>query len=853
MTDESSQSNITGEAVLFGAGNHEIGDAQDDWPIVAVEPDAHTGVRVYRRSGSSVSCKQEPFLPWMLLRDPPGSDLHSAAVTELSGEGYRYLAEFRTQSDFHEVRFRLRDLRRESLSYMGAKSVLMRSGQTLFKELRFDEIVRLQFDIETFGLDPRPEHCRVFLIAVSDSMGFLELIEGDEREILERFIALVHERDPDVIEGHNVYGFDLPFIITRAERHGIRLSLGRDGSEPTKGRERNYAIGGATRPFTPVYIHGRHVLDTYLIVQRYDWARGSLSGYGLKECARTFGFAHENRVELPGAKIGEIYGTDPALVREYAQQDVVETRMLADLITPVEFYQTQMVPDNYGQVAVTGSGERINSLFVRAYLNAGQAVPLPESSKPFPGGYTEVRRTGVVERVVKADVESLYPSLMLTHHISPSKDSLGVFEPALRDLTQRRIEAKRSAAEAKDEATAQYWDGVQGSFKILINSFYGYLAGPFPWNDYGAARKVTELGRALVVDIAERIELSGGSVIEIDTDGVYFVPPEAVVEEAAEKAYVETLGSALRSGIRLAFDGRYARMLSVKTKNYVLESYDGKRTFKGSSLRSRADERFGRKFLESAVDLLLRNDKPGVGRLYSQVVDDLVNHRVGIEDLARRERVTEKTFNSDQKRRSKGIAEGVAIGDYMMIFEKAGGELGLVTDFKRPGDENTKHYIEKLFQICQATRRCVWPGVFRAIYRARLGSARFGARDIGSFLGGAPPSFRSEHTSFVSPNRIRATEKSRLIGIRDATVISSEHTSFVSPNRIRASDLRNPRLIGGNNEGLGFLSVAVELEAADESRLSLLRNGRAWEPLGFLSRGRARSCRRKPALSLLRK
>jgi len=696
MTAESSQSNITGEQVLFG-----MASAPEDSCIVAVEPEPQSGVRVYRRSGSKITCSLEPFSPWLLLSDPPESDLGADRVVPLDGEGYRYIAEFRTQSEFHNARFSLRDRRRDSISYPGAKSVLMRSGQTLFKGMRFDEIVRLQFDIETFGLDPQPENNRVFLIAVSDSHGLLELVEGDEAEILERFVEIVHERDPDVIEGHNLLGFDLPFVMCRANRCGIRMSLGRDDSEPTMGRERNYAIGGASRPFTPIYIHGRHVLDTYLIVQRYDWAKGSLTRYGLKECARTFGFAHENRVELPGDKIGEIYASDKALVQEYARQDVVETRLLADLVTPVEFYQTQMVPDNYGQVAVTGNGERINSLFVRAYLHAGHAVPFPEASRPFPGGYTEVRLTGVLERVVKADVESLYPSLMLSHRIAPARDSLGVFEPALRDLTQRRIQAKRSAAEAEDVAVSQYWEGVQGSFKVLINSFYGYLGGPFPWNDYSAARRVTELGRELVVDVAERIEQSGGRVIEIDTDGVYFVPPEATVGAADEQAYVEQLGSTLRSGIRLAFDGRYARMLSVKTKNYVLEGYDGKRTFTGSSLRSRADERYGRRFLEAAVDLLLRNDKPGVSLLYRQTFSDLQNHLIGIEDLARRERVTEKTHSSSQKRRSKTIAEGVAIGDYMMVFEKANGELGLVSEYKKPGDENTRYYTEKLYRFAK--------------------------------------------------------------------------------------------------------------------------------------------------------
>ena len=44
-------------------------------------------------------------------------------------------------------------------------------------------------------------------------------------------VACIRERDPDVIEGHNIFGFDLPYLAARAKMHSIRLELGRDGSE----------------------------------------------------------------------------------------------------------------------------------------------------------------------------------------------------------------------------------------------------------------------------------------------------------------------------------------------------------------------------------------------------------------------------------------------------------------------------------------------------------------------------------------------------------------------------------------------------------------------------------------------
>ncbi len=437
---------VTSDEALFGL--------DPTTNIVAVEPDYMQGAWLYRREGTKVRREFVPFKPWILLTAIPSFPLPEVNYIELDGTGYNILAEFHSQQAYQEGRFRVREAHLSNLTYPGgAKMALIRLGMTLFKGMTFEDVVRMQFDLETMGLNPEPDENKILMIAVSDNRGLVDIIEGDEKEILERFVALVNDRDPDVLEGHNVYGFDLPYLLTRAEKLGVRLKLGRDGSEPRKGMERNYAIaaGGNTRPFTPVYIHGRHVVDTYLVVQRFDWAKQALTSYGLKECARVFGFADADRVELPRERITEIYRDDPELVKTYARQDVIETQKLAELISPVEFYQAQMVPDNYGQVIVTGNGEKINAIFVRAYLAAGKAISRSQAPVPYEGGYADVREKGVLNRIVKADVESLYPSLMLTHNIAPIGDTLGIFLPSLRDLTRRRLEAKKKASEAEEE------------------------------------------------------------------------------------------------------------------------------------------------------------------------------------------------------------------------------------------------------------------------------------------------------------------------------------------------------------------------------------------------------------------
>jgi len=65
------------------------------------------------------------------------------------------------------------------------------------------------------------------------------------------------------------------------------------------------------------------------------------------------------------------------------------------------------------------------------------------------------------------------------------------------------------------------------SLKILINRFFGFLGfaqGHFA--DFDAAARVTQIGRDLLKKMIDWLNRHGAKVIEVDTDGIYFVPPE---------------------------------------------------------------------------------------------------------------------------------------------------------------------------------------------------------------------------------------------------------------------------------------------------------------------------------------
>src|SRR5947209_4116298 len=115
---------------------------------------------------------------------------------------------------------------------------------------------------------------------------------------------------------------------------------------------------------------------------------------------------------------------------------------------------------------------------------------------------------------------------MLQFDCFPATDQLQIFRHLLTDLRKFRLEAKAKMRAAKNPAEQRHLEAFQNTFKILINSFYGYLGfaqGHFA--DFDAAARVTQIGRDLLKKMIDWLKKQSAQVIEVDTDGIYFVPP----------------------------------------------------------------------------------------------------------------------------------------------------------------------------------------------------------------------------------------------------------------------------------------------------------------------------------------
>ena len=711
--------------------------------LLAFRP-AESQVTVYARSEGLVTTTDEPFRPFLLLADP---DLlkefkGDVEVTPLDGDGvYRWLAECPSWPQALRVRDHCL---RASGKGAGAPDApyrflndpvhqfLLRSGRTSFLGMGFGDLRRMALDIEVTTApgfefpNAARESDRIIAIAMADSTGFSVVLSGvelSEAQLLAECSRILRERDPDVLEGHNIFRFDLEYLEARARRHRVPLAWGRDASVlrgyPSRMQVAERAIG-----YRRYGVTGRHIVDTWILAQLYDVGARDLESYGLKDVARHFGVPAPDRTYLPPEDIPRIFAEDPARLMAYARDDVLETLAISAILSPPYFVQAQALPFDYQTTVLRGNATKIDALLMREYVHRGQAVPAPGAGRGVAGGYTAVFQQGVARDVLHVDVTSLYPSLMLGQDLFPASDRLGVSASLLRDLREFRVSAKRLAREAAAPEDRVFLNALQQTFKIFINSFYGYLAfSQGHWNDFEVANRVTGEGRRLVQALLDRLGELGATVVEVDTDGIYFVPP-AGGDEAALVAALETV---LPPGIQLELDGRYDAMLSYKMKNYVLLDARGKLLVKGSGLRSRGIELFQRRWMEEMFRLLLTGQAADIPALHQRWQADFQAHRVPVRHFMKTETLQESPAGYQDKvregKRNPSAAYELALrsrrpyqpGDQVSYYVTGTGarvtvneaaKLAVSWDEAAP-DENTAYYLAKLDDLYDKFRALI--------------------------------------------------------------------------------------------------------------------------------------------------
>lgn len=459
---------------------------------------------------------------------------------------------------------------REFMGVTPVEQYMIETGKRLFKGYEnYNDLHRLTFDLETQGLNPR--YHRVEQFGIHTNRGFDKIIsvEGrdndeldkNEKYAIEEGLAVMASLKPDIIVGHNSENFDWDFLIVR---YGI---LGGDFNELTsslfpkgihkKDKESVLKLGGEIEYYKPTIAWGFNILDSLHAARRAQAIDSNMKSSNLKYVTKYLNLKKPNRVYVPGDKItstwavkdkvyafsdndGDWYKVTESkplkdgyqmtsgkyIVERYLLDDLWETDKVEDRLNESNFLVGKMLPTTFSRACTMGTAGIWKLIMLAWCYENDLAVPSTAPSRRFTGGLSRLLKTGYVDRIVKLDFNSLYPSIILTWNVSTKIDIMNVMLSFLDYILTQREKYKGLKAEAgakadeiseklkstsltseernKLEEEKRYWkaeksgnDKKQLPLKILANSFFGSYGAPqiFPYGDSYAAEMTTCLGR----------------------------------------------------------------------------------------------------------------------------------------------------------------------------------------------------------------------------------------------------------------------------------------------------------------------------------------------------------------------
>jgi DNA polymerase, archaea type len=738
--------------------------------IVSVDADSSGRARVWRRSGDQTEASEHRFPNWFLatsldlLAHLPARHLAADTLRAARGQldladqlsvvdldcsladdedAYRFLVlttnldeietdlvETANKRDGGDAQT-LADLRGLILVWHPIEQFLTLTGRTYFKGLTFGDLHRLQFDLETTGLNEDKD--RIFMVSMRDSSGWHDSLDTgslSEARLLERFVELIQARDPDVLENHNIFAFDLPFLVKRAARLGVRLAIGRDGSEPWLETDIS-DTGERPEPFLRWRIAGREVVDTQHAVRRYSAAALDMRRHGLKDAARYFGFARAEREYVPGAEVWPTYRVDPDRIRRYAADDVDEVDGLSRRLLPSAFGLATMLPRPYERIAADfGPTSLWELLLVRAYLQEGRAIaaPTPRLQRAAVEPRAEFFLSGVVGAAARAVVRPLLPCVVANAGIAAANDDLGLMPILIGQLLA---------------------GPTQASTEALTAAGHRYLAGQGLFADPGSATLATSIARRYLERVLAELRGRGCVIVEVDGEQLLFATPDDW-SDAVERQIAEVAAAYLPDRVDLTYASHYRALYARGPRSAITLAADGTVTLLGNTFRPGRLERFGESFMHRAAPYALLGDAPGLRQVFLETVHLLRTAQLALEDLCvqvtlHKSMPQYRCSATNEEPYEILLAAGVRswrIGQRIRYFRARGGEPRLLKegDAIAAAEADTEYYVQRLTSMyCQQFAHAFRREDFSRIFRLPSGNGPYNATEIEAELSNIRP------------------------------------------------------------------------------------------------------------------
>lgn len=438
-----------------------------------------------------------------------------------------------------------------------------------------------------------------------------------ERALLGFLLAKIHKIDPDIVVGHDIFGFDLSVILHRVNinkiPHWSRLGRLRRTQMP-KLTGKGFAEKTA--------MCGRLVCDLKISSKELIRAKSYELGALVSQVLR---IPEGQCKTLTAEEIKQMYGSSSSLLQlvSLTMQDTLYVlRLMCELnVLPLALQITNIAGNVMSRTLLGGRSERNEFLLLHAFTEKDFIVPNKQHSKvikkvpinnvdvdedeetngaqgkgrrkpAYTGGLVLEPKKGFYDKyILLMDFNSLYPSIIQEYNICfttvkrenreedevtpplPDKElEPGVLPTEIRKLVESRKQVKQmmKQCDISNDLKLQY-DIRQKALKLTANSMYGCLG--FSHSRFFArhlAALVTGKGREILLNTRDLVQKMNFDVIYGDTDSIM------INTNCTDYDQVFKLGNKIKTEVNklyklleLEVDGVFKYMLLLKKKKYA--------------------------------------------------------------------------------------------------------------------------------------------------------------------------------------------------------------------------------------------------------------------------------------------
>uniref|UniRef100_A0A2K5TTL9 DNA polymerase n=1 Tax=Macaca fascicularis TaxID=9541 RepID=A0A2K5TTL9_MACFA len=445
-------------------------------------------------------------------------------------------------------------------------------------------------------------------------------VAATERTLLGFFLAKVHKIDPDIIVGHNIYGFELEVLLQRINvckaPHWSKIGRLKRSNMPKLGGRSGFGERNATC--------GRMICDVEISAKELIRCKS----YHLSELVQQI--LKTERVVIPTEDIRNMYSESSQLLYllEHTWKDAkFILQIMCELnVLPLALQITNIAGNIMSRTLMGGRSERNEFLLLHAFYENNYIVPDKQIfRKPqqklgdedeeidgdtnkykkgrkkaaYAGGLVLDPKVGFYDKfILLLDFNSLYPSIIQEFNIcfttvqrvaseaqkvtedgeqeqipelpDPSLE-MGILPREIRKLVERRKQVKQlmKQQDLNPDLILQY-DIRQKALKLTANSMYGCLG--FSYSRFYAkplAALVTYKGREILMHTKEMVQKMNLEVIYGDTDSIMINTNSTNLEEVFKLGNKKSEVNKLYKLLEIDIDGIFKSLLLLKKKKYA--------------------------------------------------------------------------------------------------------------------------------------------------------------------------------------------------------------------------------------------------------------------------------------------